>query len=281
VRAARILVVDDDPWIQRRVASTLGQRGHQVSLAGDGQAALAVASKVRPDLIVTASSLPALDGWPWWRRLRSAQEEAEAATPIIFLHSVLDSTTEIDGLQPRDRSLRKPFRVEDLEQAVVLALGSTPLEPPTNTTHPALPARPPRSVDPTKPTAGFRPLSALRGEVDQVSLASVLTILEMERKTGLLLVERPPTVARLHLRRGRVVRAHTEEPALAGVAAVYDVLGWTAGAFDFLSCDVGGVDEVQTSTTFLLMEGARRADEARRRAEAEARRAPDPEHGKL
>ena len=40
------------------------------------------------------------------------------------------------------------------------------------------------------------------------------------------------------------------------------MVGWTEGEFDFLAGDVGGVDEIQASTTFLLMEGARRLDEA-------------------
>ena len=38
---------------------------------------------------------------------------------------------------------------------------------------------------------------------------------------------------------------------------------WGNGSFDFLAGDVGGVDEIQASTTYLLMEGARRLDEAR------------------
>ena len=38
---------------------------------------------------------------------------------------------------------------------------------------------------------------------------------------------------------------------------------WGAGSFDFLAGDVGGVDEIQASTTYLLMEGARRLDEAK------------------
>ena len=262
VRAARILVVDDDPWIQRRVASTLGQRGHQVSLAGDAQGALAVASKVRPDLIVTTVSLPAIDGWSWWERLRASPSCAD--TPIVFLLAVLEPTAQIQGSRPRDQSLRKPFRLEDLETAIVTALGSDLLESPTHAPTPMLPPRSPRAVDPTKPSAGYRPLSAVRGQIDQISLASILTILEMERKTGLLLVERSSGAARLHFRRGRIVRAEIEEPQLAGVAAVYEVLGWAEGAFDFLAGDVGGVDDIQTSTTFLLIEGARRLDEARR-----------------
>ncbi len=136
--------------------------------------------------------------------------------------------------------------------------------------------RPHRAVDPTKPSAGHRPLSALRGELDQISLASVLTVLEMERKTGILLIEGPQESGRIFLRRGRVIRAAVDTAGLAGTTAVYALLLWPEGAFDFLAGDVGGIDEIQTSTTFLLMEGARRLDEAN-----EARRVAKAEDHKL
>ena len=83
MKAARILVVDDDLWIQRTTASVLGQQGHQVSLAGDAPSAFALASRIRPDVVVTTVSLPALDGWSWWERLRALP--ACARTPIVFL----------------------------------------------------------------------------------------------------------------------------------------------------------------------------------------------------
>ena len=129
---------------------------------------------------------------------------------------------------------------------------------------PALQQRPQRSVDPHKPSAGHRPLSALRGELDQITLSSVLVVLEMERKNGILLVEHgPQTTGRLFLRKGRIIRAAIDEPSLTGALAVYRMLTWGAGSFDFLSGDVGGVDDIQASTTFLLIEGARRFDEAK------------------
>ena len=109
----RILVVDDDPWIQRIVARALGQRGHQVSLAGEATGAFVVASKIKPDLILTAISLPAIEGWAWWERLRTLPACADA--PIIFLLSDVDESTSISGAGARDQRLRKPFRMEDLE----------------------------------------------------------------------------------------------------------------------------------------------------------------------
>ena len=82
-------------------------------------------------------------------------------------------------------------------------------------------------------------------------------------KNGILLVERTNETGRIFLRKGRVIRAAIDEPPVAGAAAVYQMLTWGTGSFDFLAGDVGGVDEIQASTTFLLMEGARRLDEAK------------------
>jgi two-component system OmpR family response regulator len=267
VSSARILAVDDDLWIQRTTASVLGRAGHQVSLAGDAPTAFAIASKIRPELIVTSVTLPALDGWSWWERLRALPICADL--PILFLVPADEPTRPIPGESSHDRRLSKPFRVEDLERAVagVLAERAPAAEP-----QPAAP-RPHRAVDPTKPSAGHRPLSALRGELSEISLASVLTVLEMEHKTGLLLVERGSESGRIFIREGRVIRAAVDPAALTGAAAVYALLFWPEGAFDFLTGDVGGVDEVQTSTTFLLMEGARRFDEAN---EARRLRGGDP-----
>jgi DNA-binding response OmpR family regulator len=272
VSPARILVVDDDLWIQRTTASVLGHGGHQVSLAGDAPSAFAIAAKIRPDLIVTTVTMPALEGWSWWERLRALPACADLS--LLFLVPAGETARPIPGEAPHDRRLSKPFRVEELERSVAAALASRAPPAETAPTGDDAPPRPHRAVDPTKPSAGHRPLSALRGELDQISLGSVLTVLEMEQKTGILLIERPDETARIFLRRGRVIRAAVDTPELHGTAAVYALLAWENGAFDFLAGDVGGIDDIQTSTTFLLMEGARRLDEAReaRRVEREGRK---------
>ena len=90
----------------------------------------------------------------------------------------------------------------------------------------------------------------------------------MSRSMTSLMWERSKLV---FLRRGRIIRAAIDEPALAGAAAVYRMLTWGVGSFDFLTGDVGGVDEIQTSTTFLLIEAARRADELKERAKESAK----------
>ena len=221
-----------------------------------------------------------MDGWSWWQRLRGVPECARI--PIVFMLPVMAPPAEIPGAIDRDQRLAKPFRVEDLERMVVGALGSEgaslEVPSPAPSPMPPSPSRPNRAVDPTKPSAGYRPLSALRGELDKIGLSSVLTLLEMERQSGILLIERGPRTSRVYFRKGRVIRAEADDPRLSGAAAVYEVLGWNAGTFDLLIGEVGGIDEIQTSTTFLLMEGARRTDEAneKRRQEARATATPSP-----
>src|SRR3954470_11036309 len=121
MKAARILVVDDDLWIQRTTASVLGQQGHQVSLAGDAPSAFALASRIRPDAIVTTVSLPALDGWSWWERLRALPGCARPPSVFLLPPGGPPSQGVVD--ESGDQGLHKPFRVEDLERTIVQVLG--------------------------------------------------------------------------------------------------------------------------------------------------------------
>lgn len=112
--------------------------------------------------------------------------------------------------------------------------------------------------------------SILRGELDKIGLPTLLTILEMERRTGLVIVQQNRQLGRLHVREGRVIRAGIEgakrqrqETAATGAEAVYRMLTWGEGQFELWQASVDGRDEIGACTAFLLMEGARRMDEAR------------------
>jgi hypothetical protein len=111
--------------------------------------------------------------------------------------------------------------------------------------------------------------SILRGELENVGLATLLTILDMERRSGLVVVERPGLLGKLHVREGRVIRAALDgigsgaanaNAERAGAEAVFEMLGWTEGRFELWQTRVEGKDEVGESTTFLLIQGAHRAD---------------------
>ena len=70
-------------------------------------------------------------------------------------------------------------------------------------------------------------------------------------------------VGRLWLRQGRVLRARIEGSRRQNKSAVYDLLGLKRGRFSFTQIDLDGLaDELGVVTTQLLMEAARREDEA-------------------
>ena len=109
--------------------------------------------------------------------------------------------------------------------------------------------------------------SGLRGRLEQLGLSSLLVMLEMERKDGLLLLKNgeDDTVARFFLRRGQVIQARIEKrDDLDGRQSVYAALAWTKGKFSFSAMEVDMEDEIKSTTTGLLMEGARIMDEDNR-----------------
>ena len=102
----------------------------------------------------------------------------------------------------------------------------------------------------------------LRGRLEQFGLATVLTFLDLERRSGELLLLGSRGVGRLWLQQGRVVRARIEGSRRARKPAVYDLLAWDEGRFAFTQTDVTGVeDEIGAPTMRLLIEAARRSDE--------------------
>ena len=241
--APHVLVADDDAWILRMVATVLEKRGYSVETAVDGEDALQRALARTPDLLITDVMMPKLDGWSLVRQLRSHAELA--MLPVIFLTALSSEDDRIRGFRlGADDYVTKPFRFEELDLRVAKTLRRTA-----------------QTVQETRDSLAG---SGLRGDLSQVGLSSLLILIEMERKTGLLQLRAPngPS-AQVLVREGKVVHARLDdqdEPIDA--ECVYYLLTWGAGEFEFIACVVEGVDRVSVSTTHLLMEGARLMDEA-------------------
>src|SRR5246127_1670764 len=107
----RVLVVDDDPPLQRMLARSLAAEGFEVTVAGDGGAALAAAERFAPDVIVLDIGLPALDGLAVCRRLRGKG----LPTPILMLTARDAVSDRVAGLEAgADDYLVKPFAMQEL-----------------------------------------------------------------------------------------------------------------------------------------------------------------------
>ena len=80
MKAATILVVDDEPQIRRVMRTTLTAEGYAVIEARDGAEALEKLRSERPDLILLDMNMPVMDGLQACREIRSGSE-----VPIIML----------------------------------------------------------------------------------------------------------------------------------------------------------------------------------------------------
>jgi len=85
---ARILVVDDEESILQFVSYNLRKEGYEVTVAPDGDTALALAADSPFDLIVLDIMLPGTDGYEVCRRLRATSD-----TPVLFLSAATRNST--------------------------------------------------------------------------------------------------------------------------------------------------------------------------------------------
>jgi DNA-binding response OmpR family regulator len=117
----RVLVVDDEPIVSEVVQRYLIREGFEVALAQDGEAALAQARELAPDLVVLDLMLPKLDGLEVCRQLRS-----ESNVAIIMLTAKGEESDRILGLGlGADDYLVKPFSPGELVARVKAVLRRT------------------------------------------------------------------------------------------------------------------------------------------------------------
>ena len=75
----RILVADDDPAVRESLRRSLSFNGYEVTLASDGDEALAAAADPPPDLVLLDVNMPGIDGLEVCRRIRAAGSDVPGA----------------------------------------------------------------------------------------------------------------------------------------------------------------------------------------------------------
>ena len=234
----RVVVVDDDARYRQMAAEPFKKRGDTVFTVSDGLEALAACLKDPPDAILSDVQMPRMDGWQLLRLVRA--RPSLASVPVVFLTTLSGESERLLGYQLGvDAYIPKPYEPSELlvrvHQIVRRARNSR-----------------------TSPAAR----TTLRGEIEHVGVSSLLSFLEMERKSGVLLVI-AGDVARLFFAEGRLLRAEIEgeSPPLPSRAAAMRILDAVAGQFEFAPQDVTEKDELGMSVTALLLEHAREKDE--------------------
>ena len=108
-----ILVVDDDPEINRLTRQYLSDAGFLVHSATTATEAWQKLVGIRPDLLLLDLGLPDRDGWDLTRDIRG--DRTFATLPIIMLTARVDDTDKIIGLElGADDYIPKPFNAREV-----------------------------------------------------------------------------------------------------------------------------------------------------------------------
>lgn len=113
----RILVIDDSLVIQRLVELRLRADGFDVVTCASGEAGIAAARNVQPDVILLDVDMPGMDGYETCRRLKS--DASTKIIPVIFLTARVKTEEKVRGLDSGALDyVAKPFDPVELRARV-------------------------------------------------------------------------------------------------------------------------------------------------------------------
>jgi DNA-binding response OmpR family regulator len=118
---SRILSIEDDPMVRRVLVAVLGERGHEVLEAGDGDSGLDMARDEQPDLILLDLGLPGTHGTVVLGRLRD--DPVTQKIPVIVVSAWGEGhVVAMARARGAVDVIRKPFGINDLVDRVEAAL---------------------------------------------------------------------------------------------------------------------------------------------------------------
>jgi CheY-like chemotaxis protein len=234
----KVLLVDDNPMVLGMLRGALTPLAHVVT-TNDSADALLRAVDDPPDLLVSDYRMPGMDGGQLVEKLKSRPNTAGIA--VILLASKADITDKLSHHEPVDDFVEKPFFLKEATQRIKRVIDKIALE----------------KMAKAVPSDGV-----LRGSLTQMNVIDLVQSLEMGRKSCALSLSNGKEKCQMYFSEGQVT--HAAYGSLAGDAAVFKVLRWTAGSFQI---DFEGTTTQQTTTLNtqgLLMEGLRLLDESKR-----------------
>lgn len=107
---AKLLIVDDDPFITESLKIGLSDRGYQVFAGYNGKEGVDLVGELTPDLVIIDMTMPIMDGLEATEQIRQQSD-----VPIIMLTAEIDEEDVIHALETGvDEFLSKPFRLNEL-----------------------------------------------------------------------------------------------------------------------------------------------------------------------
>jgi CheY-like chemotaxis protein len=232
-----LLLVDGDPKSLRVMEVSLKKAGFSVTTAVNGRDALEKCEISGPDLLLSDTKMPEMDGFELCRRLK--QDERFKGTPFIFLTGQKSVEYKVKGLELGvEDYLTKPIYIKEIVTRVKILLEKKEKE----------------RLEKKDLKASFA------GNLSDMGVVDLVQTLEMGKKSGALHVKSTKGLeAVCYFRDGRILDC--ELGKLAGENAFYRLLNWQEGEFAIEFRPIERDERIPVSTQGLLMEGMRRIDE--------------------
>jgi two-component system OmpR family response regulator len=250
----RVLIITSDEWEAVALTKYLTDAGFEVGSAGTARGGFDQVRELEPDCILCDAALPDIDGFWVAKRVRTEPTRI-ATTPFLFLTDAGDADARLQGLHVgADLYLSRPLRADEVVAQVGALIDM------------ANRLRAQRDSFSQEAPASTRD-SAFEGDVAHISLSTVLTLLELERRSGLLKVKGVDgRRAELDIAAGRVWGASIEGESAEPTAFIREVLRWKSGKFSFKADDAGRRVPKGDDLTLggLLLEAMRLEDESAR-----------------
>lgn len=227
----KILVADDDPKLLRIITHYLDRRNWQVVTARDGDEAVTKVAHDRPDLIIADIGMPKMDGYALLTHLR--RHPVTRTIPFIVLTGRDQDTDRLKAFRiGADDYLTKPCPLDRLARSV-----ETIIDRIEQSRH--------------------MPLDRIgsSGRIEDVDLLDMIQAIELEQKTGALVLSHGERTGTLYFRDGAIVEAQLRSPIRE--EPLFRLLGWKTGRFLFIPDVLPEGMPITASLAHLLLQDIR------------------------
>ena len=155
----KIMVVEDDAGLREIYSIRITAEGYEVVSAGDGEEALAVAVREKPDLILSDVMMPKISGFDMLDILRNTPETAKIKVIMMTALSSDEQRTRGEHLGADRYLVKSQVGIEDVVNAIHEVLGDKPTTQavPTTQAAPTVTPAPAVSATPAMPAAAPQP----------------------------------------------------------------------------------------------------------------------------
>lgn len=230
-----ILIVDADPKSQKVLEVTFLKKAYRVVVTETLAEAFQRLDHEQPDLIISETQLPDGDGFAFCARLQ--EDEILRSIPFVFMVDAQDTKSRVKGLEVGAAEvLTKPLYIRDVAYRIEVLLA----------TH-------------SKSILDGTDGETVEGSLKDATMVDLLQMIEHERKSGTINLERAGLLAGVYFKQGDIIDAICGK--LQGEEAIYRLMLWPKGRFTIRYHELErSVDHVPKNSTELLIEGMLRLD---------------------